>query len=206
MFIRVIQGRATNPPGIRRDLGRWKRQLAADADGWLGSTTGITDDGWSVTVIRFASEAQSRRNSDRPEQREWWRDASQHLARVVVHDASKIHLDQDGGAEEAGFVRVVQGHSDDLAGLVRASPGHEVLAEDAPHILGMTVAEHADRPGDFTQIIYFNSEQDARRLEHEPPIEAEEPAPETHRGLMADLRSFDLRDPQMLRPSDVPTY
>src|SRR5215208_1650724 len=171
MFIQITQGRATNPPGIRRDLGRWQRQLAVDADGWLGSTTGITDDGWSVTVVRFASEAQARRNSDRPEQRDWWRDASQHLARVVVHDASKIHLDQDGGAEEAGFVRVVQGHSDDLARMVRAIPG-----------------------------------QDARRLERESPIEAEEPAQENHRGLMADLRSFDLRDPQMLSPPDVPTY
>ena len=206
MFIRVIQGRATNPPGIRRDLGRWQRQLAADADGWLGSTTGITDDGWSVTVVRFASEAQARRNSDRPEQREWWRDASQHLARVVVHDASKIHLDQDGGAEEAGFVRVVQGHSDDLARMVRARFGQEAMAGETPCILGMTVAEHDDRPGDFTQIFYFSSEQDARRLEHEPPIEAEEPAQETSQGLMADLRSFDLRDPQMLSPLDVPTY
>ena len=57
MFIQIIQGRATNPPGIRRDLGRWQRQLAADADGWLGSTTGITEDGWSITVVHFASEA-----------------------------------------------------------------------------------------------------------------------------------------------------
>ena len=24
MFIQVIQGRATNPPGIRRDVGRWQ--------------------------------------------------------------------------------------------------------------------------------------------------------------------------------------
>ena len=206
MFIRVIQGRATNPPGIRRDLGRWQRQLATDADGWLGSTTGITDDGWSVTVVRFASEAQARRNSDRPEQREWWRDASQHLARVVVHDASKIHLDQDGGAEEAGFVRVVQGHCDDLARMVRTVPGQEDQAGQAPHVLGMTVAEHADRPGDFTQIVYFSSEQDARRLEQESPIEAEEPAQEHQRGLMTDLRSFDLRDPQMLKPPDVLTY
>jgi len=70
MFIQVIQGRATNPPGIRRDLGRWQRQLAAGADGWLGSTTGITEDGWSMSVIRFASEDQARRNSERPEQRE----------------------------------------------------------------------------------------------------------------------------------------
>jgi hypothetical protein len=30
-------------------------------------------------VTRFASEAQARRNRDRSEQREWWRDASQHL-------------------------------------------------------------------------------------------------------------------------------
>ena len=114
MFIRVIQGRATNPPGIRRDLGRWQRQLAADADGWLGTTTGITEDGWSVTVVRFASEEQSRRNSDRPEQREWWRDASQHLARVVVHEASKVHTYGDGDTDKAGFVQVIQGHIDDL--------------------------------------------------------------------------------------------
>ncbi|MFL6294466.1 MAG: hypothetical protein ACJ75M_01215, partial [Actinomycetes bacterium] len=152
MFIQVIQGRATNPPGIRRDLGRWQRQLAADADGWLGSTTGITDDGWSITVVRFASEAQARRNNDRPEQREWWRDASQHLARVAVHDAPKVHIFRDGGAEEAGFVQVIQGHSDDLermASLTRDQD--EVLAREAPHILGVTVAEHADRPGDVTQ-------------------------------------------------------
>jgi hypothetical protein len=207
MFIRVIQGRATNPPGIRRDLGRWQRLLAADADGWLGSTTGITEDGWSITVVRFASEAQARRNSDRPEQREWWRDASQHLARVAVHDAPKVHTYRDGGADQAGFVQVIQGHSDDLERM--ASLGRdqdEVLAREAPHILGVTVAEHADRPGDFTQILYFTSEQDARRFEQERSAEDDEPVLEQLRSLMTDLRCFDLRDPQLLSPSDAPTY
>jgi hypothetical protein len=207
MFIRVIQGRATNPPGIRRDLGRWQRLLAADADGWLGSTTGITEDGWSITAVRFASEAQARRNSDRPEQREWWRDASQHLARVAVHDAPKVHTYRDGGADQAGFVQVIQGHSDDLERM--ASLGRdqeEVLAREAPHILGVTVAEHADRPGDFTQILYFTSEQDARRFEQERSAEDDEPVLEQLRSLMTDLRCFDLRDPQMLSPSDAPTY
>jgi hypothetical protein len=207
MFIRVIQGRATNPPGIRRDLGRWQRQLAVDADGWLGSTAGITDDGWSITVVRFASEAQARRNRDRPEQREWWRDASQHLARVAVHHASKVHLYRDGGDDEAGFVQVIQGHSDDLERMASLGRDQEgVLAREAPHILGMTVAEHADRPGDFTQIMYFTSEQDARRFEQEPPAEADQPVLEQLRNLMTDSRSFDLRDPQMLSPSDVHTY
>ena len=207
MFIRVIQGRATNPPGIRRDLGRWQRQLGADADGWLGSTAGITEDGWSITVVRFTSQAQARRNSDRPEQREWWRDASQHLAQVVVHVAAKVHTYGEGGADEAGFVQVIQGHSDDLERM--ASLGRDqdkVLAQDAPHILGMTVAEHADRPGDFTQTVYYTSEQDARRFEQEPAAEADEPVLERLRSLMTNSRTFDLRDPQLLSPSDAPTY
>jgi hypothetical protein len=207
MFIRVIQGRATNPPGIRRDLGRWQRQLAADADGWLGSTAGITEDGWSITVVRFASEAHARRNSDRSEQREWWRDASQHLARVAVHDAPTVHTYRDGGVDEAGFVQVIQGHSDDRAPMAGLGRDREkVLAREAPHILGMTVAEHADRPGDFTQIVYFTSEQDARRFAQEPPTAADEPVLEQLRDLMTNARCFDLRDPQMLSPSDAYTY
>ena len=206
MFIRVIQGRATNPPGIRRDLGRWQRLLAADADGWLGSTAGITEDGWSITVVRFASEAQARRNSDRPEQRQWWRDASQHLARIAVHDASKVHTYGQGGADQAGFVQVIQGHIDDLEHMATPGREHEVLAREAPHIRVMTVAEHADRPGDFTQIVYFSSEQDARQFDPELPVEAEELAQEERRRLMTNLRCFDLRDPQLLSPSDAYTY
>ena len=68
------------------------------------------------------------------------------------------------------------------------------------------MAEHADRPGDFTQILYFTSEQDARLFEQEPPVDADEPAEEERRGLMTNLRSFDLREPQMLVPPVVVTY
>jgi hypothetical protein len=207
MFIQVIQGRATNPPGIRKDLGRWQRQLAADADGWLGTTTGITEDGWSITAVRFASEAQARHNRDRPEQREWWRDASQHLARIAVHDAPKVHSYRDGGSDQAGFVQVVQGHTEDMERMVSLGRDQDdSQARDAPYVLGMTVAEHADRPGDFTQIMYFTSEQDARHLEQERSAEADEPARRELLDLMTNLRSFDLRDPQLLSPSDVPTY
>jgi hypothetical protein len=207
MFIQIIQGRATNPPGIRRDLGRWQRMLAADADGWLGSTTGITEDGWSITVVHFASEAHARRNNDRPEQREWWRDASQHLARVVFHDAPKVHTYRDGGSDQAGFVQILQGHTDHMERMISLGRDQdEVLAREAPHILGVTVAEHADRPGDFTQIVYFTSEQDAQSYDQDSPIEEDEPAQEERRSLMTNLRCFDLRDPQMLSPSDAPTY
>ena len=207
MFIQVIQGRATNPSGIRQELNRWQRQLATDADGWLGATAGVTEDGWSVVVMYFDSEQHARRNSDRPEQHAWWQQASQHFGEVAVHDAPTVHLFGNGRSELAGYVQVIQGHIDDLermAGL--GGDQAEVLAREAPHILGMTVAEHADRPGDFTQILYFTSEQDARRFESEPLADADEPAQQERRGLMTDLRSFDLREPQMLVPPVVVTY
>jgi hypothetical protein len=207
VFIQVMQGRALDPPGIRRELNRWQRQLATDADGWLGATAGVTEDGWSIVVMHFDSEQQARRNSDRPEQRAWWREASRHLGEVAFHDATKVRLYANGRSDLAGYVQVIQGHIDDLER--RASLGddqQEVLAQEAPHILGVTVAEHADRPGDFTQILYFTSEQDARLFEQEPPVDADEPAEEERRGLMTNLRSFDLREPQMLVPPVVVTY
>ena len=68
------------------------------------------------------------------------------------------------------------------------------MDREAPHILGMTVAEHADRPGDFTQTIYFTSEQEARRAERERPAESN-PGLQEIRSLMTDLRYLDLRDP-----------
>ena len=207
MFIQLMQGRALDPPGIRRELNRWQRQLATDADGWLGATAGVTEDGWSVVVMHFASEQQARRSSDRPEHRAWWREASQHLGEVAFHDAPQVRLFRDGRLDLAGYVQVIQGHIDDPERM--ASLGgdqEEVLAREAPHILGVTVAEHADRPGDFTQILYFTSEQDARRLDQEPLTEADEPAQAERRRLLTNLRSFDLQDPQMLVPPVVVTY
>jgi hypothetical protein len=71
VFIQVMQGRATNPDGIHAELDRWRAELQPGADGWLGSTSGVTDDGRFIAVVRFASEELARRNSDRPEQDDW---------------------------------------------------------------------------------------------------------------------------------------
>jgi hypothetical protein len=118
-----------------------------------------------------------------------------------------VRLFGDGRSDLAGYVQVIQGHIDDLERLASLGGDQEkALAREAPHILGVTVAEHADRPGDFTQILYFASEQDARRFEPEPLTDADESAQAERRGLMTNLRSFELREPQMLVPPVVVTY
>lgn len=197
MFIQVIQGRTTNPGGLQEELDRWRADVQPGAEGWLGSTSGTTDDGRFIAVVRFDSVEAARRNSDRPEQDAWWSRASRNLADVVFHNAAGVHTYKEGGSDDAGFVQVIQGHSDDMDRLTeigRAEEGR--MAEEAPHILGMTVVEHADRRGDFTQTVYFTSEEDARRFERENPPESDPRMAEMF-GLMTDLRYFDLRDPRL---------
>ena len=53
-------------------MDQWVAELGPTADGWLGSTAGITDEGWFVGLARFDSESAARRNSERPEQGAWW--------------------------------------------------------------------------------------------------------------------------------------
>ena len=200
MFIQVIQGQATNPDGIRAELDRWKADLQRGADGWLGSTSGVTDDGRFIAVVRFASEELARRNSDRPEQGTWWNQLAEHLAEVAFHDSTRVHTYKEGGSDEAGFVQVIQGHSPDMERLAALGRAQEAeMAEQAPHILGMTVAEHADRPGDFTQTVSFTSEEEARRFEREQPVESD-PNFAEFSSLMTDLRYFDLRNPRLESP------
>jgi hypothetical protein len=200
MFIQVIQGQASNPDGIRAQLDRWRADVQPGAEGWLGSTFGITDDGQFIAVVRFASEELARSNSDRPEQDAWWTQASKHLAEVAFHDSTRVHIYKEGGSDQAGFVQVIQGHSDDMERLAELGRAMEQqMAQQAPHILGMTVAEHADRPGDFTQTVYFTSEEEARRFEREQPAEADPNFAELS-SLMTDLRYFDLRNPRLESP------
>jgi hypothetical protein len=197
VFIQVIQGRATNPAGLLEEMDRWLVELQPGAEGWLGSTSGTTEDGRFITVVRFESEEAARRNSDRPEQGDWWNRASQHLADVAFHDSRQVHTFREGGSDDAGFVQVIQGHSDNMDRLAELAISQEAeMAEQAPHILGITVAEHADRKGDFTQTVYFTSEEEARRWERENPPESNPRFLEAF-SLMHDLRYFDLRQPRL---------
>lgn len=200
MFVQVIQGRAVDVDGIRGEMDRWTAELQPGAIGWLGSTSGVSDDGRFIALARFESEEAARRNSGRPEQDAWWSQASKHLAEVVFHDSARVHTYKEGGSDDAGFVQVIQGHSDEMERLAAmARSREEQFASQAPHILGLTVVEHADRPGDFTQAVYFTSEEEARRYEREHPAESDPEMAEVF-SLMSDLRYFDLRDPWLESP------
>ncbi len=68
MFVQVIQGRAKDPAGLRKQFQAWDNELRPRATGFLGSTAGVSDDGEFIALARFESEEAARANSDSPEQ------------------------------------------------------------------------------------------------------------------------------------------
>jgi len=192
MFVQVIRGSAENTTGLREQWQRWHHELEPSADGYLGATAGVADDGTFIAMVRFESEAAARRNAARDAQSDWWRATLAHLDDVVVHDSTRTDIWNRGGSDDAGFVQIRQGVSSDPGRLrdlyVNQQPVR--MGPFRPEVLGGLFAWHDD--DGFTLSAYFTSEHEARSGEnlHEfasffADIDA----------VMQDLTYLDLRDP-----------
>ena len=172
MFIQIIQGRCTRQEELHQMLDRWRAELGAGAEGWLGGTYGFTDDDQFVAVVRFESKELAMANSERPEQSAW---ADQMMALfdgpVEFHDCDDVTLLFDGGSDDAGFVQVIRGKVDQpdrLRAMMTSDPTE--MKRMRPDIIGATLAIEPD--GTFTDTIAFTDEASARRGEAmEPPAD-----------------------------------
>jgi hypothetical protein len=202
VFVQVIQGRVSDATQVRQGLDDWMARLAAGAEGWLGSTAGVTDDAMFVAVARFESAEAARHNSGRAEQGEWWSGMSKLFADgVIFHDCSEVVTVRAGGSDDAGFVQVMQGRTGDLARLREVDAMFEQRFPDLrPELLGYLVGVHDNEDGAFTLTAYFSSEEAARAGEREePPPEAGELLREEME-LMQDVVYLDLREPWLHSP------
>lgn len=198
MFVQVISGKVADAEAMQRVADRWERDLRPGAVGYLGTTIGVTDDNRFVVIARFESSEAAKRNSDRPEQGEWWSEMEQHTSDVVVHDCSRVETLFGGGKDDAGFVQVMQGHIADAgkadAMFARAGDAERVLGAARPDVIGEVVAIHDDRDG-YTDVVYFSSEAEARANEkRELPSEAQAMMQEFGEALVVD-EFFDLAHP-----------
>lgn len=201
MFVQIIQGKVADEARLRAQMDRWVQDLAPGADGWLGGTYGISDDGMLMAMVRFESEEAARRNSDRPEQGTWWRDTESCFEPpVTFHDSRDAHILLKGGSDDAGFVQVIQGRVKDRdAVMALEEQSQTMMAEHRPDVIGATVA--IDDDGTFTEVVAFTSEDDARkgeRMEMTPEMErllAQEMT------MIEDVRYIDLRHPWFVSAS-----
>ena len=195
MFIQIIQGKCRDADRMHRLTDEWREQLGPSAEGWLGGTYGITDDGEFVGVVRFESREAAARNSTRPEQGEWFTKMQECFdGDVTFHDCDDAMMFLDGGSDDAGFVQVIQGRVTDPEKF-RAfmSEPMDTLQEQRPEIIGGTIAMEPD--GWFTETVAFRSEEEARSGEmKEMPEEARERWDEAM-STMQDVRYLDLHQP-----------
>ena len=202
MFVQVIQGRTSDAGQVRAQLDKWVKEVAPGAVGWLGSTSGVTEDGRVIALARFESEEAAQQNSDRPEQSAWWQEmAALFSDEPVFHNSSSVEVDTPGDPSQAGFVQIMQGRSKD------PDRQRELMANDPtdwesfrPDILGtVSIAHDGDA---WTMAIYFTSEAAAREGEQkEPPPEMQQMMKEMGELSLGEPVFLDLRDPWL----DAPT-
>jgi len=202
MFVQVIQGQVSDAEAVRRQLDTWKSEVSAGATGWLGSTSGVTEDGQLVALVRFESEELAQQNSDRPEQSAWWDGmAALFTDEPVFKNSTSVDVDTPGDPSQAGFVQVMQGRSSDPDRV------RELMANDPtdwqsfrPDILGSVSVGHEG--GAWTMAIYFTSEEAAREGEQkEPPPEMAEMMKEMESLSIGEPVYFDLKDPWLDAPA-----
>jgi len=199
MFAQVIQGKVSDPAAMTAATDRWLAELAPGADGWLGSTGGTTDDGRYIAVVRFESEEAARRNSDRPEQGQWWAQTEKLFdGGAQFQDSNDVNLDLHGDPDQAEFVQVMQGRGSDPERV------KQLMAQDSdkwaafrPDMIGSVAVGHDG--GGYTMVMYFTSEADAREGERkEVPPELKANMDEMNTLSVGQPEFFDLKQPVLL--------
>lgn len=199
MFAQVIQGKATDAAGLKKQWERWNQEIKPQAQGYLGGTGGVTPDGEFITVARFESAEAAKANSDRPEQGAWWDETSQYLSDVMFHDCSEVDVMNDGGSDDAGFVQIIQGKVTDVAKSRELDRSMEQQMKEArPDVIGGVTAWHPEN-GRFTSVLYFTNETEARAQEKnmESSESFDEFMAEYQRISDGEPKYLDLPDPWM---------
>lgn len=200
MFIQVLQGSTTDHGGIRRALDRWVSDVVPGSPGYLGSTTGVTEDGTVISIARYESSGAAEAIRSRHEFQQWWTETSQLFVEPPSFwNSADVFVNLVGDPDNAGFVQVMRGHLSDPVRARELMERHvDQLNALRPDIVGRLAALHDG--GDYTQVIYFTSEEAARQAEN--PTFPPELVP-----LMLEMRAlngrpdyYDLKEPWLTSP------
>jgi hypothetical protein len=201
MFIQVFQGKVGDEAAARRTLERWRSDVMPGATGFLGSTAGVSTDATFLGLARFESREAAMANSGRAEQGAWWAEMEKCFdGDVTFFECDDAQTVLGGGSDDAGFVQVMEGRSDDVARMHHLMSSHQDEMHAArPEILGgvqMDVGE-----GRYVQAFYFTSEEAARegeKLDLPDDVRADI---EEGMALMGETTFIDLREPLMISPA-----
>jgi hypothetical protein len=199
MFVQVIQGQVTDRDEVHDMFDRWATDVGPSAGGWLGTTAGVTAGGVFVALARFESEDDARRNSDRPEQDQWWAQTSKLFdGEVTFRDSVEVDEFLRGGSDDAGFVQVITGQARDVERMKELNQEYAQYAHLRPDLIGGVIVLHPDEL--FTQAVYFTSEEEARAAEGQEPPEELKAVMDEENALISGIAYIDIDEPWLYAP------
>jgi hypothetical protein len=195
MFVQVIEGRVGDRDGLRRQMDRWQSDLRPGATGFLGSTSGVTDDGRAIAFARFESAAAAKANSDRPEQGQWWAETEKlYEGDVTFADSEDVETFLGGGSNDAGFVQVMKNRGANRDRIHQMDQSFEQHGPSfRPDVIGGLRVWTG--PDSYAEVIYFTSEADARAGEKKEPPKELAAEMSDFEDMMANVDFLDLKDP-----------
>jgi hypothetical protein len=200
MFAQIIRGKVSDPDAVRAGMDRWMKDLAPTATGWLGSTSGVTDDGELFVLARFDSLESAMANSDKPEQGEWFAEmAKLYEGEPTFQDSTDVTVEEIGDLDSAGFVQVMSGRVSDPDRAKQLMADQPDMRELRPDVLGSVSV--GGENGQWSMVIYFTSEADARVGEKkEMPQEIAATMQEMQALAIGETEFLDLKSPWLDSP------
>jgi hypothetical protein len=193
MFVQILEGKVSDVAGLRRQLDRWRQELKPGAEGYLGSTGGVAEDGTGIAMVRFESEEAARRNAGRPEQGQWWAETTKcYEGDVSFIDTTDLEVTLEPTGEP-GFVQVMQGRCRDRRRMTDLEREMEsTLRRERPDLIGDVRAWNGDVA---TMFAYFTDEAAAREGEAKPLPEHAVAGFQEWQSLWEGMRFIDLKEP-----------
>ncbi len=197
MFVQVISGKVGDPTTLKALGLRWIEELSPGASGWLSSTSGVTADGVGVVFACFESAEAARRNSDRPEQGEWWSQAEKCFVEPPTFGNFDDAIVVRGGVTaSAGFVQAMLGQvSDPVKDRELTKQFASMDSDMRPDLVGGIIGIGDD--GRFAQAFYFTTEAEARIGEKSEVPEEMAKAFAEEQELITEINYYDLLQPEI---------
>ena len=162
MFVQIIEGKARDAEGLKRQGDRWAEEVGPGAVGFLGVTSGVTADGRAITIARFESEEAAKANAARPEQSAWWSEMAKYYdGEPTFTESSDVEQFLAGGSNDAGFVQIMKSRGVDRARMAKLDKAFEKFASLRPDLIGGTRVWTG--PDSLLEANYFTSEAEAQR-------------------------------------------
>ena len=173
MFAQVIRAKTSSPESFRQMQDKWDKELRPGAKGWLGMTSGVAADGTVIIAVRFEDEAAAQANSDRPEQGEFFAEASKNFDGEPTFVNSSDTEVLGNPSDDAGFVQVMIYDVHDRKKLEELEAKFmPELMKARPDVLGSLRVWDGATAIDF---LYFTTEAEARegekKLESDPALQ-----------------------------------